>query len=42
MGKTEGKGPLGRFRRRHEDNIKIDFKAIGCEDVYWIQQEKVQ
>ena len=26
MGKPEEKGPLGRLRRRWEDNIKIDFR----------------
>jgi hypothetical protein len=28
--KLEGKGPLGRPRRRWEGNIKIDFKEVGC------------
>jgi hypothetical protein len=27
--KPEGKGPLGRHRRRWEDNIKIDLRKIG-------------
>jgi hypothetical protein len=27
---TEGKSPLGRPRRRLEDNIKMDLKEIGC------------
>jgi hypothetical protein len=31
MGKREGKSPLGRPRRRGEDNIKVDVKGIGCE-----------
>ena len=26
VGKTEGKRPLGRPRRRWEDNIKMDFQ----------------
>jgi hypothetical protein len=34
--KSEGKRPLGRPRRRWEDNIKIDLKAIGFEVVDWI------
>jgi hypothetical protein len=25
VGKPKGKGPLGRHRRRWEDNIKMDF-----------------
>jgi len=29
--KSEGKRPLGRFRRRWEDNIKMDLKEVGCE-----------
>ena len=26
MGKPEGKRPLGRLRRRWEDNIQMDFR----------------
>ena len=33
MGKPEGKRPLGRPRRRWEDNIKMDIKEVGCEDL---------
>ena len=29
MWKTEGKRPLGRRRRRWEDNIKMDFQDVG-------------
>jgi hypothetical protein len=29
VGKTEGNSPLGRSRRRWEDNIKMDLKEIG-------------
>jgi len=36
MGKPEGKRPLGRPRRRWEDNIKIRFKKIVMEGVDWI------
>jgi hypothetical protein len=34
VGKPEGKRPLGRPRRRWEDNIKMDFKEVGegCGD----------
>ena len=34
VGKPEGKRPLGRPRRRWEDNIKIDLQEVGggCED----------
>jgi hypothetical protein len=29
VGKPEGMRPLGRPRRRWEDNIQIDFREIG-------------
>jgi len=29
VGKSEGKRPLGRPRRKYEDDIKMDFKEIG-------------
>jgi hypothetical protein len=28
--KTGGKRPLGRPRRRWEDNIKMDLQEVGC------------
>ena len=28
--RPEGKGPLGRSRRRWEDNIKMDLQEVGC------------
>ena len=31
VGEPEGKRPLGRPRRRWEDNIKMDLKEVGCE-----------
>jgi hypothetical protein len=36
VGKPEGKRPLGRTRRRWEDNIRMDHQEVGswCED--WI------
>jgi hypothetical protein len=36
VGKPEGKGTLGRPRRRWEDIIRIAFKEIGWEVVDWI------
>jgi hypothetical protein len=30
VGKPEGKRPLGRPRRRWEDNIKTDLQEVGC------------
>jgi len=29
VGKPEGKRPLGRPRRRWEDNIKMDLQEVG-------------
>jgi hypothetical protein len=29
VGKPEGRRPLGRPRRRWEDNIKMDLRAVG-------------
>ena len=37
VGKPEGKRPLGRPRRRWEDNINMDFQEVGCEGVDWIE-----
>jgi hypothetical protein len=37
VGKSEGKRPLGRPRRRYEDGIRIDFREIGWGSVVWIQ-----
>jgi hypothetical protein len=36
VGKPEGKRPLGRPRRRWEDNIKIDLQAVGCGGMDYI------
>jgi hypothetical protein len=36
VGKPEAKRPLGRPRRRWEDNINMDLQEMGCEDVEWI------
>jgi hypothetical protein len=30
VGKPKGRRPLGRSRRRWEDNIKMDLKEVGC------------
>jgi hypothetical protein len=37
VGKPEGKRPLGRPRRRREDNIKVDLQELGCGVVDWIE-----
>jgi len=33
----EGKRPLGRRRRRWEDNIKSDLQEVGCGGMEWIE-----
>jgi hypothetical protein len=33
VGKPEGKIPLGRFKRKWEDNIKNYVNGRGCKDV---------
>jgi hypothetical protein len=44
VGRPEGKRPLGRPRRRWEDNIKMDFRKIWIDGANWIQlaQDRVQ
>ena len=34
--KPEGKRPLGRPRRRWENNIKIDLQEVVCEGMDWM------
>jgi hypothetical protein len=36
VGKPEGKRPLGRPRRRWMDNIKMDLREIGWDEVDWM------
>jgi hypothetical protein len=42
--RPEGKRPLGRPRRRWEDNIKLDLRETGIDGANWIQlaQDRVQ
>ena len=42
MGKPEGKRPLGRPRRRWEDNIKMDLEEVGsgCGDWMELAQDR--
>jgi hypothetical protein len=44
VGRSEGKRPLGRPRRRWEDNIKMDLREIGIDGANWIllAQNRVQ
>jgi len=37
VGKPEGKRPLGRCRRRWEDNIKMGLQEVGCGGMDWIE-----
>ena len=37
VGKPEGKGSLGRPKRRWENNIKMDLQEVGCGDMDWIE-----
>jgi len=36
VGTHEGKRPLGRSRRRWEDNNKMNLQEVGCECMDWI------
>ena len=36
VGKPEGKRPLGRPRRRWEDDIRIDLREVDCDPGEWI------
>jgi len=37
VGKPEGKKPLGRHRRRWEDNNKMNLQEVGCRGMEWIE-----
>jgi hypothetical protein len=43
-GPKEGKRPLGRPRRRRENNIKLDLREIGIDVANWIHlaQDRAQ
>ena len=43
VGKPEGKRPLGRPRRRCEDNIKMDLQEVGrsCGDWMELAQDRL-
>jgi len=40
--KPEGKRPFGRYRRRWEDNIKMDLQEVGWgeHELVWSSSEK--
>ena len=37
VGRPEGKRPLGRPRRRWDDNIKVDLQEVGGGHVDWME-----
>jgi hypothetical protein len=37
VGRPEGNRPLGRPRRRWEDNFKMDLREIGIDGANWIR-----
>ena len=42
MGKPDGKRPLGRPKRRWEDNIKMDLQEVGCVGMDCIELAQVR
>jgi len=42
VGKPEGKRPLGRRRRRLEDNIKMNLQEVGCGGMDRIELAQVR
>jgi hypothetical protein len=38
VGKSEGKRPLGRPRRKWENNIKMDLQEVGWMNIDWLHQ----
>jgi 3-oxoacyl-ACP reductase-like protein len=40
VGKPEGRRPLGRPRRRWEDNIKMDLQEVGCGEMDWMELDQ--
>ena len=37
VGKTEGKRPFGRPRRKRDDKIKIHLQEVGCGVMDWVK-----
>ena len=37
VGNPGGKRPLGKARRRWEDNIKMNLQEVGCGGMDWIE-----
>jgi hypothetical protein len=36
VGRSEGRSPLGRPRRRWEDNMKMELQEVGWRSMDWI------
>jgi hypothetical protein len=41
VGRPKGKRPLGRPRRRWEDNIKMNLREIGMDWANWISLTRI-
>jgi len=37
VGKPDGKRPLGRTRRRWEDNVKMYLREVVCGSMDWVE-----
>jgi hypothetical protein len=37
VGKPEGNRPIGRLRRRWDENIKMDLQEVGYGGMDWIE-----
>jgi hypothetical protein len=42
VGKPNGKRPIGRHRRRREDNIKMDLQKVGIVGGDWMELVQVR
>ena len=42
VGKPEGKRPLGRPRRRREDNNKMNLREVSCDTGNWMDFAQVR
>jgi hypothetical protein len=42
VGKSERKRPLGKLKRRWEDNTRAYLREIGWEDVGWVHSLKIR
>jgi hypothetical protein len=40
VGKSEGKRPLGRPRRRWVDNVKMELREIGLDGMAWMYMDQ--